>query len=137
MAEILQIGVVIKADETNPDLGDMLLSVSGDAVVHTDLGKAVAQQLMVRLNFYRGEWFMDTDEGTPWFQFILIKGPTDRNIRNMFTQVIMGTPGVDELTQFGYSIDKSQRVLSVTFTCRLKDGSTFRSSDYGRFVVEL
>ncbi len=128
--------IVMTTTPSNPVVGDMYLDSTGNAVMHTDLASEFAQRLRVRFSFFRGEWFMDLNEGTPWFQFILVKGPTDRNIRTVFTQVIMNTEGADELLKFGYAISK-QRQLSVTFEVRMKDGSTFRSADFGQFVVAI
>jgi hypothetical protein len=128
--------ICIKADDINPDEGDLLLSETGDFVFHTVLGNEVAQRLRVRFEFWRGEWFLDLDAGTPFFEHILKKGPSDAIIRSIFSQVILGTEGVDALTKFAYSVSRT-REMTVTFEARLKDATTFRSRDYAPFVVAV
>lgn len=86
---------------------------------------------------FRGEWFLDLDAGTPWFQTILGKKPDDRLIRMVFDQVITGTQGVQQLLQFGYRLDRRTRSLSVSFRAQLENGAVFSSADFGRFFVTL
>lgn len=133
---IMEMACAIKATELNPDLGDLELAENGDAVYLTELGASVAQRITVRFNFFLGEWFLDTTEGTPWFQRVLVKAPSDKVIRTVLNSVIANTPGVGTVDQLSYSIN-SARQLSVTFKATLVDGSQLTSLQYGRFVVDL
>ncbi len=135
-AEALELKVVISPTAENPDLGDLWLAPTGDEVLIYDLAEAVAQRLTVRFNFFLGEWFLDTTEGTPWFQRVLVKAPSDRAIRTVLNDVISKTEGVASVSQLTYSISKD-RQLSVDFKAILQDGSTFQAREYGRFVVDL
>lgn len=134
----MELGVTIAATALNPDPGDFQLSASGDEVVLTELRLEVAQRLWVAFNFFLGEWFLNLDEGTPWFQRILGKGVQDRDrvIRAVLGQVILTTEGVHAITKFSYEVDR-QRKMSFRFTCSLEDGSTFKSTDFGDFVIAL
>lgn len=132
----MELAVCIKPDIVNPDIGDFQLGLDGDEVVLSTLAQEVAQRLFVAFNFFLGEWFLNLDEGTPYFQHILVKGPKDRVIRSIFAQVITGTEGVDQLTKFSYEISR-QRVMTVRFECTLEDATTFRSTDFGEFVIAL
>lgn len=132
---ILEYAVNFMATVINPDIGDMELDESGEVVVHTVLGAEVAQRLGIRFRFFKREWFLNLDEGTPWLN-ILTKGAPDRLIRSILGQVITGTQGISELLKLSYSVSAA-RVLSVSFTARLEDGSTFRSTDYGTFTISL
>lgn len=131
----MELAVTTTVSVTNPDVGDLFLSETGDAVLLTELAQEVAQRLTVRLNFFRGEWFLDTREGTPYYETILVKSPSDRIIRSVFGQVIRGTQGVASLEKFSYRIDSRARTLSLTFQARLNDGSTLRSTDFQPFTV--
>ena len=134
-----ELGVSIVSDGTdpnNPDAGDLLLDALGREVLVTDLAQEVAQRLTTRFQFEKGEWPLDLTEGTPFYSTILTKNPGDRVIRAVFDQVILGTEGVSQMVSFDYTITP-QRVMSVSFRCRLTNGVTFVSSDFGTFVVQL
>jgi hypothetical protein len=132
----MELAVCQKETITNPNVGDLLLGDDGDEVVLTVLGLEVAQRLFVRLNFFQGEWQRDLSAGTPYYQQLLRKAPSDRIIRAIFTQVILGAEGVQSLSSFGYTLSRT-RELSLVFTAVLEDGSVFRSTSYGPFHVTL
>jgi hypothetical protein len=132
-----EFGVTLVSSITNPDVGDMALTDTGEEVLRTDLAEEVAQRLKVRLNFFRGEWFLNLNAGTPWYQRLLVKDPKDAIIRAIFTRVIGGTEGVAQVMSLSYDIDRRTRELSLRFRARLEDGSTFVSTDYPPFVVDL
>jgi hypothetical protein len=131
----MELACVITADLQNPDVGDLRLDATGNIVILTELAAEVAQRLTVRFNFFKGEWLLDLREGTPWFQTILVKSPSDRVIRSVFSQVITQCPGVAALEKFAYSIDSRTRALTVTFHAKLVDGSTLSSTDFAPFTV--
>lgn len=128
-------GVTLKATILNPDVGDRMLDEAGKAVVLDDLAAEVAQRLHVRFNFFKGEWFLDLEAGTPYYQRIFRKAPPDSVVRAVFSQLILGTPGVAAIDKFSYSI--ANRVLRVNFTARLDNGVTLRSTDFTPFVIAL
>jgi hypothetical protein len=123
-------------DPNNPDIGDMYLDEDGHEVLTTDLGLEVAQRLWVRFNFFLGEWFLDTAEGTPWFDHILTKGPNDQVVRTVLNSVIRNTEGVTALLRLNYSVSRD-RLMTVNFEAQLADASIFRTVDYGQFFVDL
>ena len=131
----MELGVVTTPSLNNPDVGDLALTEQQLETVVTTLADQVAQRLYVRLNFFKAEWFLNLEAGTPWYQSILVKGPTDHVIRSVFTQVIQGTEGVQELVSLTYTVSKATRQLAITFKARLYDGTTFVSTDYAPFVV--
>jgi hypothetical protein len=131
----MELGVVLTANALNPYAGDLALDESGHEIVRTEMSDQVHQRLVVRLSYFRGEWFLDLSEGTPYFQHILVKAPTDRAIRTVFGSVIRGTEGVAELLSLTYSISRT-RVLSLSFSVRCVDGSVLRIVDYAPFVVD-
>lgn len=130
----MELAVTMTATVTNPTPGDLLLSDAGDEVLLTDLASEVAQRLFVALQFFKGEWFLDQNEGVPYFQRILKKNPGDRVIRSIFSQVITRTEGVSRLLSFRYTIGRD-RHMSIVFKALLEDGTTFSSTDYAQFLV--
>jgi hypothetical protein len=131
----MELAIAVAIDPANPDVGDMLLSAKGEEVRLTSLDDEVCQRLFVRFQFFKGEWFLDLDAGTAYYQLILVKGPSDRVIRAVFNNVIARTEGVRAITRFSYSINR-YRQLSLNFTCLLEDGTTFRTEDYPPFVIQ-
>ncbi len=131
----MEFACVQKATVENPDIGDMLLDNAGHEVVLTAMADEVAQRLFVRLNYFRGEWFLNLLEGTPYYEHILIKAPSDRAVRTVFSSVIRQTEGVAELLSLTYSINR-QRRLNLSFAVRCADGSVVKINDYPVFVVD-
>lgn len=72
----------------------------------------VAQAIQTRLMLWRGEWWLDTREGTPYLQDIL---GHNTNYDFEIQSRILGTPGVTELLNYSSNID-SYRNLTVNAT---------------------
>jgi hypothetical protein len=129
----VELALALEADAENPDVGDLLL-LNGQVIFTSVLADEVAQRLLVRFNFWRGEWFLNLLAGTPYIEAILGKGIPDRVVRSVFTAVVVGCAGVAALDSMTIAREHPRRLV-VEFTARLEDGSTFRSTEYGPFVV--
>lgn len=130
----LKLAVSVSVD--NPVAHDLSLD-AGTVEVVTDLAEEVAQRLRIRLQFFKGEWFLDTREGIPYFQTVLVKGTSEQTIRAIFSQVVRSTAGILSLDTLTTSFAPPSRTLSLDFTATLEDGRTFTSSDFGPFIVEF
>jgi hypothetical protein len=73
------------------EAGDIDVTNGRTALV-TDPVAAGAQTLRNKFLFFRGEWFMDTRVGWPYFQRVAIKKYNVRLIANLVKRVIIGTP---------------------------------------------
>lgn len=80
-----------------------------------DSAEAVLQAIETRLRLFQGEWFLDINEGTPWFTKILGEN-TQPFLDQAIKERILGTPGVATIEQYTSSIDKNTRKLSVRAT---------------------
>lgn len=78
-------------------------------------GEAVAQRLLTRLRLFRGEWFLDVNAGTPWFQTILADRADIRSIELELKRQITETPGVVSILSFAVDFNRSTRSLSISF----------------------
>lgn len=88
-----------------------------------EVGKeAVAQRIAITLNTFRGEYFLDTQFGTPYYQVILRKGVSQVLIDSELKKVIRGVTGVLQLISYSSEFDRAQRTLSVRFKARVDDG---------------
>jgi len=96
------------------------LDASGDAIFgHSsadflvDSPEAVAQAVLTRLRMLRGEWFLDSTEGTPWATEILGEH-TGSTYDFAIRERISGTSGVTEIVSYTSSL--SGRALAVSAT---------------------
>lgn len=98
------------------------LDANGDYVLGAFLSntpEAVAQAVKTRLALWMGEFFMDTSDGTPYYQDILGHNTNyDLEIQDR----ILGTTGVSEIVSYSSSV--VNRALSVTCTISTIYGTT-------------
>lgn len=102
------------------DNGSDLLITNGDLILSQG-SDAVRQHIMQRLRMFAGEWFLNLSEGVPYYQNILIKNPNPDVVDGLLKNVILSTPGVDELLNFEIDYDASLRKLTVDFSVRVLD----------------
>jgi len=113
------------AGTATPDLVenpiDLALDTDGDLLIENgDLvliaGKeAIAQDLNIRLEFFLGEWFLDTRIGVPYFTEVLGQKPRIGLIQSFFRKVILLTPGITDVSNMLLDYTGSTRVLTVEF----------------------
>ncbi len=88
-----------------------------------DTAAAVAQAVKTRLGLVQGEWFLDNTVGTPWNTQIL--GAGTQNMYDLALQnVILGTEGVTEITQYSSNLNRATRALAVNATIDTIYGAT-------------
>ena len=97
---------------TNADI-----DLSTEALELVDGTDAIAQHLLIRLRFVKGEYFLDTRLGVPYFEDIFIKNPNLVVVRALFRETILETPGVLSIERFDMDFDTANRKLRVDFTC--------------------
>lgn len=87
-----------------------------------DSPQCVAQALLTRLRLWRGEFFLDTTDGTPYLTDVLGKrtGNPDAAIK----QRILGTPNVTAITSYSSGFDGDSRVFTVSCTISTAFGET-------------
>lgn len=101
-------------DPANPVFGPWLITGAD----------AIAQRVAIRFKFWLGEWFLDTRQGVPYLQTVLVPNPDLTLIRTLFRRVIKTTPGVKHVGSLDMRWEKAERRLIVdAFTATLVDGS--------------
>ena len=80
-------------------------------IVRADGREEIAQRIQTRLKLLLGEWFVDRNEGLPWFQEILERGLTNSGRAAIIKRAILATDGVLGLDIF--TIDDSQRLERI------------------------
>lgn len=104
----------------NPDTGDVYI---GNFQAEIVKGAArVRQNLELKLKLWVGEWFLDTEFGTPYLESILGKRISLNAAVSELKRVIMSVQDVDQLTSFKYNFNRSNRRLTVDFECHTPFG---------------
>ena len=86
-------------------------------------GAQVVQHVRTRLLFYLGEWFLDINAGTPWYQEVFQKPINLNNIESVIKTRIALTPELASITEFSMEIESSQtRKLQVKFSAETEYG---------------
>jgi hypothetical protein len=99
---------------------DILIS-EGDLVFNYGAA-GIASDVRARLQTRLGECFLDTSMGVPWFEKILGHKPSAGELRNIFREEILATPGIDSLSSLDVSV--TNRVLRLTFKAMTATGAT-------------
>lgn len=109
---------------------DLLLGNDHDAVWNNGpltkefttqpLTQTVAQRLKIRLLTFKGEWFVNTIYGIPYYQELLGKKPSKSRVDRIFQQEILAEQGVREITYFNSTFDKRQ--YSLEFRVKVSTG---------------
>lgn len=76
---------------------------------------AIRQHLQIRLQTFRGEWFLDQREGIPFVQDVFKKNPDQAVLNAVFTNVILETPGVLSLNSLSFDL-ANDRTLTISFS---------------------
>ena len=92
----------------------------GSADFYQDKAEGVAQNVMTRLELWRGTWFLDLEAGTPWLQQILGKHDA---IDIVLRSRILETPGVRSISSFESILDVNTRRLTVSAVLDTKYGT--------------
>jgi hypothetical protein len=108
----------LKLDTSSHDL-----VIEDNNLVLVEGADAVAQEVKVRLQFFLGEWFLDTRLGVPYFEKILGQKPRINALKGIFRKAIMSTPGMISMSDFSIAYDGASRVLSVSFTGQASSGT--------------
>ena len=80
-----------------------------------DNAERVAQQIKINLCFWYSEWFLNTSEGTPYLEQILVKNPNISHVRQIIADRIKSVEGVRSLISFDVLYDPRRRTLDVEY----------------------
>lgn len=101
--------------------GKLLTDKSGNFKL-VDGAERVRQQVEFRLSLFRGEWFLDSEFGTPYLESVLGKQVTINAALSTIKTEILGVEGVTKIEDFSYQLNRQTRLLTIN--CSLQ-------TDYG------
>lgn len=91
------------------------LVIQNNDLILIDNAERVAQQILITLRFWLGEWFLDTREGVPYLEYVLIKNPNMSHIRQILTEKIQSVEGVKSIVSLNFDFRRVTRELYVDF----------------------
>jgi len=91
------------------------LVIKNNDLILIDNAERVAQQVLITLRFWLGEWFLDTREGVPYLEYILVKNPNMSHIRQILTEKIQSVEGVKSIVSLDFDFRRVTRELYVDF----------------------
>lgn len=96
-----------------------------------DNAERVAQQIVIQLRFWYGEWFLDISDGVPYLERVLVKNPNLNHIRQVFREAINKVPDVTKIYYVELEYDEVARELSVSFSVQTNFGLLTRKEVLG------
>lgn len=112
-------------DPASPTYRDLKI-IDGDLVLTSDADprgeNPIKQDILQRLRFGQGEWFLDNTQGFPWFQQAFTKGADLGKIDALIQNTILGTPGVTSLQDYSSSVNSAARLFTITFQAVTTNG---------------
>lgn len=127
---------VVPTDFALDESGDLALREGANGALEIYLVEgvdAIVQRLRILLRFWLGAWFLDTSEGIPYLEQILVKNPDVRLIQLLFRRVILQCPGIARVDKLDPVYDPAGRRLALEgLEISLLDGSkvTFDASPF-------
>ena len=100
--------------------------VNGDLLVINNKER-IAQQLRVTLWEWLGEWFLDARDGVPYREYILVKNPNMKHIRQVLSDNIMKVDGVNRIDELNLNYNPKNRTLIATFAVDTDNGQIART----------
>ena len=110
----------LKLDKSTGDL-----DISGNEIKLNSGLESIEQDWRVRLQTFRGEWFLDTRIGIPYFESVLVKNPINAVLRSIFHSASLETPGIKEIAAFYMNLDAPNRRLELQIEGESEDLETF------------
>lgn len=87
-----------------------------------DQPEAVAQIVASRLQLWRGQWFLDTTDGTDWLGSVLGNNTTNKRDAALRARILT-TPGVLQIDNYNSRLDPDNRGFAVAFGLSTQFGS--------------
>lgn len=92
------------------------LLVENFDLVLVDQVERVRQQIEIKLKLWRGEWFLDTEFGTPYLQEILGKQVSLSGAITALQTSVLEVQNVRKFLNFTYDFNQRERTFTVDFT---------------------
>ena len=112
------------------NISDIVLTDDGDIML-IDNAERVAQQIVISLRFWLGEWFLDTYLGGTYLEYVLVKNPNINHGRQVIAEAIMQVTGVSKVDRLDFDYDAANRALFVIYEVETDKGLITRKEVLG------
>jgi hypothetical protein len=102
--------------------------VNGDTPVTPTVDDGLKQRLKIKLLTFKGEWYLNTLYGTPYFQLIFGKGRGKAVVDSILRDTIREDEDVLRITRFDSSVS-ADRTYSLSFAVQSRTGATVEIND--------
>jgi hypothetical protein len=115
---------------------DFLVGASPNGVDLQLIGdaEALAQAVNIALQSFAGEWFLNTDDGVPYWQSVFIKNPNPTLLQALFRTQILNVDGITSVTSLTIAYNALARNVTINWTAL---GSTPVVPISGQPVIQL
>lgn len=104
--------------------------VNGETPVTDGISDSLKQRLKIKLLTFKGEWFLNTNYGTPYFQQIFGKRRSKASIDIIFRELIQEDEDVINIIKFESSLS-GDRTYTLSFSVRSRTGETVEITELG------
>lgn len=115
--------------------GDLDIS-TGNLRIERDLAQVTAWKLTNLFSFFKGEWFLDTRQGVPYFQYVFVTNPNLQIISTIFDRVARSAPGVATLRSRNIVFTPRTRSMVATFEAVTKNGAVLVGGPGVPFIIQ-
>lgn len=117
--------------------GDLDLTSDKKLTLVTDAADACAIKLLNKFRSVRGEWFLDTRVGVPYFESIFGRKELDLGIvKQIFREVLLTTEPVVSVETIDVNLTPD-RVLQYSFSVVTDEGARITGGSLEPFIVEV
>jgi hypothetical protein len=109
---------------------------AGRLTIVSNVAQGAAIKLRNRLQFFQGEWFLDTRLGFPYFKYVFVKRPNAGILKQILRQSILTTPGIVNLLDLKLELDRARRKANWTFRAQAQTGEVIAGGSSSPFIVE-
>lgn len=93
--------------------GDLVIQDNDLLMINN--AERVAQQIVITLREWLGEWFLRTTDGIPYLEYVLVKNPNMAHIEQIFREAIIKVEGVTSVTSISLTFERVKRSLTVEY----------------------
>ena len=115
--------------------------LNGDLVVLGETPEThlayMRQKIAARFKFFLGEWFLNLNEGVPYYRDVFGKNPNLDLVRSLFLRLLRETPGVLDVASFSLSYDPRARTLGFDFQAVVTGGNIVVAPEDKDFILDL
>jgi len=104
------------------DSNDLALTSAGRLQLETDEVIAASIKLKHRFQFFKGEWFLDTRIGVPYFEVVYVKNPDIELIRRVIRRIILSCPPIVDVKKVDVFYLPKLRTCAFEFQAVAADG---------------